>query len=319
MDNDIRLKHHLLTQFLLNPRWCFYLGEERHHLTEIDALTSYFSNLVSQQIRTTFQNKRETEKIYTEKIPIKTFFSDFTLQFKIVYSDDEKQHGCGGLFKYSSIFKDSNGKWCCKPYITIHVTTNKWSESYDMFLYILAHELTHGYDLFVTAEETGKSPFEISKEQRYDVINKNIGHVVKNISASAHMLYRLNRMERNAYLGQLRTELRKINVEGKTFQEFYDCVKGTASYEQFKLLEKNIKAALNIEDQGKQQELINALNDIMGKKFTTYNQIKKYYKGRWEKWENAYLIRASKIAYDVYYENGKNSGMDWGVWNSKST
>ena len=50
---------------------------------------------------------------------------------------------------------------------------------------------------------------------------------------------------------------------------------------------------------------------MMNTHFTTYNQLLKYYNRRWEKWKKNYLIKATKIAYDVFSENnltldGKN-------------
>lgn len=313
MDSNIQLRHHLLTQFLLKPKSDLKINEERHHLSEIDALTKYFYNLVKKQIRLAFENKTSITNIYSEKIPIQTFFKYFKLDFTIEYSDDKSKHGYGGDFKNSSIFKNNNGEWVCHPIMSVKVVTDSWMKSSDIFLFVLAHELTHGYDHYKTAIDTGKVPSESIAIQRYRKISDAINSKIQNVSASAHMLYRLNRMERNAFIGQLRTELKRMDPEGMTFNEFYEAVKITASFEQFKNLENNVVAVLNVTNNQTKKELIDALNDIMDRKFTTFNQVKKYYWNRWLKWKKIYLRNASKIAYDVYYENGKNSGTDYGM------
>lgn len=55
----------------------------------------------------------------------------------------------------------------------------------------------------------------------------------------------------------------------------------------------------------------------MNKKFTTYNQLKKYYLNRWQKWKNKYLSTASKIVHDIYTQDNKNNWLDNGMFGKK--
>ena len=77
-------------------------------------------------------------------------------------------------------------------------------------------------------------------------------------------------------------------------------------------MENNVNLCLSDEmTTTAQNEITYALNSIMEKKFTNYNQVRNYFSDRWRKWKKAYLIKASKIANDIYQENNMSLDGDF--------
>ena len=156
----------------------------------------------------------------------------------------------------------------------------------------------------------------IQYKQNYSTINNAMfSNNTNNYKAIANMLYKLNRMERNAYIAQLKQELLNKKSNLKNTKTTFETIKETESYKKFLSLEDNIKILSNITDVMTQNEIINAVNTIMGTFFSNYAQVKKYLINRWNKWRKKYIVTASKIAYNIFDENnpiidGKNMNND---------
>lgn len=310
MNTEMELRNHMLVEFLCRGRsqlTSLSLNEDGHHVTEIDELDRYFGKLVSDTIYDAIKVSGKCENVYARKIPIKTFFNSYYLYLKVFRCKNESDNAYSGVCSNASVFKDENGEWVCRPKIKLTVRVNNMMNAYRQFSLAICHELTHCWNLYRYALETGKSPYEAYVSTRYDKIKDSKSDMRNQAASSASILYLLNRMERNAYIAQLRNELDKIDTQDMTFQEFYNEVKKTQSYMKFKYLEENVALLFQITDNGLQSEFIDALNGIMGKNYTTYNQLLKYYSRRWQKWKNAYLKNAARIAYDVYYKEGNNT------------
>ena len=131
-----------------------------------------------------------------------------------------------------------------------------------------------------------------------------------NEKAIGQMLYYLNRMERNAYLGQLRQELMSEKDDITDAKSAYELVKKTGSWRNFKYLEKSMFALWSITNPYAQKTIVDITNDITGKKFTRYTQVKKYFASRFEKWKTKYLRNVSRIAYDVYLDKNHIINVD---------
>lgn len=182
--------------------------------------------------------------------------------------------------------------------------------------FVFAHELTHGWNLLEYAREHNQHPYysNIVNGQKYTNIKIGMGIGSKNEKLMSTLLYRLNRMERNAIIAQIRNELKMKKLGGLSFDEFYKLVYETNAYtKDFKGIENTIGYLNNLKDKNIQNDLIKIFNTIMDKQLTTFNQLIKHLNGRWLKWKKSFLMKASKIAYDVYYEDGENFWMDWGM------
>ena len=166
------------------------------------------------------------------------------------------------------------------------------------------------------AKETGETPFILKSKNNYVNVVNNLKNKDIDIASSAGILYLLDKIERNAYIGQIRQELIANQDKLTDWQSTFDVVKNSESYKKFLHLEKNVNAILSITDKKQQLKFIDALNKMMDKSFTTYNQLQKYYWGRWLKWKKGYLNKITKIAYDVYKNNPQNGMTDWGVDNN---
>ena len=129
---------------------------------------------------------------------------------------------------------------------------------------------------------------------------------MSNYRAIGNTLYLLSRVERNTYIAQTQQELLQRKDELEDSQSIMNVIKSTGSYEHFAWLDKNMGIILSdYLKEPAQEEIINAVNDIMDKNFTNYQQAQKYLSRRWNKWKKEYLTRVSKIAYDIYDRENK--------------
>ena len=169
----------------------------------------------------------------------------------------------------------------------------------------IGHELTHAYDLWLYAVKNNKHPLNSILNNKYNNIsNARNGNIdTNNLRAVADMLYTLNKMERNAYIAQLKQELNTNKDKIKDMKSAYNLIYKSFSYQKIKGLENNINIILNLKNKSTQNGILQSLNTIMKTNFTTWNQVKKYFLNRWLKWKNKYLSTAAKIAYDIYAEN----------------
>lgn len=312
MNTDIELKHHIITEFARNFVPCLIL-EEHGYISDIDELIEYFKKMVEGQIQLAFSDgiPETVTREYKDKINFNTFFEYYKLNLKIVPSNVLSYKG--GAAPKSVYVHPQKGEWVCVPDIELTINTNNALNAMKTFSFAIGHELTHCYDLLQYAKETGQDPwYSLNRNKYFDIRNNQIFGIGNN-RAIAQMLYHLNKTERNAYIAQLRQELLSVKDKIKDSKTAIDAVKNTESYKKFISLENNINIIFGITDKDVQTDLLSYTNDIMGKKFTTYNQLKKYYLNRWQKWKYKYLTTASKIVYDVYSKENKNEWLDYGM------
>jgi len=321
MDTNKELENHILTEFQLHNSGPVILNETRGRIDNIDEIVKYFVKVVQSQAFKTynnkgntifkiFNNKGKTTKTYNDIISINCFFNKYKITVTFEVSD--KKNYNGGI-QSNSIFQDVDGKWVCVPDINITVKSNNAIDALKTFSIAIGHELTHAYDLLQYALKTGQDPWYSIERNRYRKIKEGENTLTDNPQAIANMLYHLNRMERNAYIAQLRQELMNMKDKIKDNKSVFEVIKKTKTWEKFIALENNVFAVFNIQNIVLQNEIMQTLNYIMKKNFTTYNQVKNYFINRWNKWKKAYLTNASKIAYDVYAENNGDSWLDWAM------
>lgn len=315
MNINIELKNHLLYEFTINNYG--FLNETRSIVNGIDNTVLMFLNMVSEQIKNT---KTKSTNIYTEKnnFNIKTFFTQFKL--KLTITKGEKKYS-GGCDINNSIIKNSENKWICIPDIELQVQGKNENEIRNVFGFAIGHELTHLYNMLQYAIKNNENGYNnVFDKNKYRNISNTMSNPFfeKNTKIIAQILYTLTRIERNAYIAQLRQELLNQEELITDTNSAYEAIKNTESYKRLLFLEKNINILFS-EDLNNSEttktNILSTLNKTMNKKFTNFEQVKKYFLRRWLKWKKAYLSRASKIAYDVFLKKYKNN---WTINNSSN-
>lgn len=297
------LKNHLDFEFSIHNS--AGLNETRHVVNNLESDIYSITNMVQGQFKRTVEEKSTVIKKYTRinltNEKLYSFFKNFDLQLTTIFSKEKKYNG---NLSTDSIFSYNN-EWFCVPKITLTILGDNEKTFIENFMVALGHELTHAFDLYQFAVKNNVHPSEaITKQNYHKIFNKTNSKSV-NIKVLAHILYSLNRLERNAIIAQLRQELLNKKEMLKGSKSAFDLIKTTESYRTFTFLQEGIQSLANITDKDTQMELINELNSIMGKGFTTFNQLQKYFVGRWIKWKENFLVKASKIAFDVYSETSQ--------------
>lgn len=312
---NLELKNHLLFEF--NYYNNNVIKETRGVINGIETVVQSMLEMVSKQLHDTFITHKPTYKKYNG-LGIKTFFNEYILT---VSAEISHKMSYKGEFHYANSFEQKNDKIICKPHIDIQISANSENDLRYAFSFAVGHELTHAYNLYQYAKTYGIDNMKqnVSYQQKYRNIRRGMNpYVIINYRAVALMLYHLNRMERNAYIAQLKQELLSKKDEIKDSETAFDAIKTTESYKKFLNLENNVNLCLSDEmTTTAQNEITYALNSIMEKKFTNYNQVRNYFSDRWRKWKKAYLIKASKIANDIYQEN--NMSLDGDFMNKNIT
>lgn len=313
MNTDIEFRNHLAAQFLTFPQSHIMITEDRHRYNKIDELVDYFNELFSETIDSAINNKLSLLKIEEGQIPIETFFSNYKITLKISYGKNSFSSG----FNPQSIYQNYMNMWVCYPNVNFNITAKTLFAAHRLFRQNIAHELTHAYNLLQYAIQNNDNPMNSVIKQNYYNFTK--GRMMSgNYGALSDVLYRLNRMERNAIIAQMNNELKSFNLIGATFQDVYDLAIHTNAYRNFKSIEKNVGQIFATTDKSVQDSFITTINELVGKNFTTYNQVKRYFYYRWLKWSKAFMKNTSKLIYDVYYQNNNNVELDGGVNSNKN-
>lgn len=293
------LKSHIILEFVHGKTNKDNLLETRSVVPNIDIIVNNIFQAVSKQMFETISKKTETIQKYTEKeINLnKAFFNeiDLTVTFKFNTKTRYK-----GNFQPLLSFKNN----FFKPHIQIIVYAFDKEKMYKTFIFTVAHELTHAYNYYQYFRKHG---FPESKEDilKAGLVRQQIAiNSFGNEQAIGLLNYKLSKKELNAFLGQLRQELLPYKEKIIDSKSAFFFIKNSESYQKgFCGIEKIIASLINIENIEVQEQIIFFTNMITDRRFTTYNQVKKFYLNRWYKWSKQYLTKASKIAYDVFEEN----------------
>lgn len=288
----------------------------RHRYYDIDCVVEYIIDLLRPQIKETMSEKIVTgvplphsDKTYISNITFKTFIKNFEIRLDV-------RHGLANMFNGSvddAVLIDENGNWICDPKIYMVLVATSEAEAVRMCQLCLAHELTHGYNFVEYAIKNGFGPVDTRMGRSYRKIIEEMRQreFDEKFTFVHDLLYRLSRLERNAFIGQIYTELRNYDMEGKSFQEIYELIFQTRTY---KSTVKNIEDENNylqaVTGQDLQKEIIEQVNYLTNKKFTNFEQVKKYFQNRVDKWKKAFFRKVIKIAYDAYYKNTAMGGIE---------
>lgn len=314
--ND-ELYNHVLFEFIMHSARV-PMNEEHGYVADANRFVVEFMPEVEKQISATCGQNGTLKHTY-DGVFNGGFFSDYEITIRTTLANSRYS---GSFSPFESI-SETNGEIICKPIISVTVAGNNATILYRNIAFAIGHELTHAYNAFKYAKTYGLNALRknITQGQGYAGIKEySEGYYSQLTQAAAAVLYFLNRMERNAYIAQLKQELAGEHEWIKDSKSAMEAIKATKSYEKFLYLERNVEAILNMKDEGSKETLLFATNKIIRnngqKPFNNFEQLKKYYANVWYKWKQKYLIVASKIAYDIYAEN--NLEMDGGIMNKET-
>lgn len=305
------LQNHIIYEFYAGlPNRENILIESRGVVSGLHDIVKAICKEFSDQIWETYSTKEEETRVYSGEVSefgLESFFEDFSITLTTAYGNDKSRYR-GGLSVTKS-FSDSEKGVVCSPVISFYVIDNDPSDMARTIAFVIGHELTHAYNFYQYARKNNLTVRQMmvnfDDTQRYgDIMATKNSPGLNNERAVGDILYKLNRMERNAYIAQLKQELESNADKITDSNSAWKMVLNSESYKKFKNLEHNFQILFgpDISNEAEKQ-IIYYTNRATGKSFKNYNQVKKFYRGYWETWKKKYLTSASKIAYDVYRDN----------------
>lgn len=305
------LRNHIIYEFYAGlPNRENILMETRGVVSGLHDVVKAICEELSDQVWETYNTKEEETRVYSGEVSefgLKSFFDDFNITLTTIYGNNKSTYR-GGL-SVSKSFSDSENGVVCSPVINFYVTDNDPHDMARTIAFSIGHELTHAYNFYQYARKNNLTVRQMMDNfdniQRYgDIMAAKNSPGLNNERAVGDILYKLNRMERNAYIAQLKQELESEADYIVDSKSAWNAVLKSESYKKFKNLEKNFSIMFGpeISDEAKKQ-IIHYTNRSTGKNFKNFDQVKKYYMKYWETWKKKYLTTASKIAYDIYAEH----------------
>ena len=307
MKNNI-FKQHILFEFLhSDPSKVSLLYEGRSVVPGIETILEIFMSRFDRQIYDTSNDNSVSNYWFKEEEFQNAFFVPVSILMKMSKGNPVINGGLviGDGYTY-------NGEDTKLPLkLEFEVSAPVESEFKRLIYYGLGHELAHAYNIWKYMIKNKKSFYfdDFNRSTRYSSFKKNYWDF-NNETAVKMMMYRLSRLEMNAYMAQLRNELYLKKDEIVDADSALKAIESTDSYKKnYEFLRRNI-AIINCSfiDEETKRNFIEIVNYIAGKNFTTYNQVVKYFNERWFYYQKEYMKKASKIVYDIYSE--KNSVID---------
>ena len=298
---DFELKNHLFAEFQLHGL-SIGLHESRGAVDGLDYVVDAFYKMIRPQIMATLKDRKERQILYTEDdiSNLNTFFNKFKLVLITAYGNTDTDNAA--QFCPSSVTK-KNGQIICEPTLLASLCATNEDEAKYKVMAMIAHELTHAFNQFFYLKKTEAiNDDNVSIKNRYKDIISAKQRSETTYRALGHVLYTMSRIERNAYVAELRQEL--INRQN----EFYDAksllntLKNTMTWSRFKSLYRNILILVYEAKDELRPQLLADLNEIMGLNLTTWNQFQKYLLRRFAKYKKSFSLKIVKIAFDVYYQ-----------------
>lgn len=282
------------------------LNETAGEINELDKYVKVYEKKLTEALR--FIQTKElldysfnvTEKDFSN---IKTFFDKILVTTNLTIEEIVKiQKASGYQSKYSGF--DENGIY------NVNIKINKLGPFNSLFWEAkktFGHELTHAYDDFNRRINNAPSYEEHSEKSGYYYINSVLlNNEGDNKEAIANILYYLDTMERNAYIGQLKTELSQYKITGS--KSGYEALRKTQVWENMTYLEQQISDLNDIngkEEYNKtQKELLSYYNELTNSNLNTYNQFVKVINIKYKKLKDKFITVVPKIIYLLRTEIG---------------
>lgn len=309
--NDCLFEKHILFELTHRmPNKISILFEDRSVVPGIDTILNNIFKMIEPQIyETVRQNGKTVAHQYKdiEQLGIKnTFFKsiDFSVQANI----GDSSSYVGGYNPSVIKYEGENTKIDLSIFIS--VTGTDESDLRRIIYFAFGHEIVHAYDVYqwVIKNKKDYSPTQQLANSNY--LNfKSLPWDSGNEKAIKNAMYRLSRLERNAYIGQLRQELLRVKDSITDSKSALNAIKNTESYNKnYLYFDRFLDSMVGLYvDKGEDAEetkndVIYYANKICSKNFTNYRQVLKYFTIRCRQYQKIYMIKASKIVSDIYQE-----------------
>ena len=315
-NTDTELKRHIIYEFYAGlPNEENIIMESRGVVSGLHEVVKAICEKMEEQVRKVcYEGRAIKTESYCDEVAhlgLDTFFEEFDITLCTNYG--HKPSYSGG-FSPAKSFSDSENGIVCNPVINLMITGDDADKMMRTISFALGHELTHAYNMYQYARKNNLTHKQLLDNiydvQRYsDIMATRTSPGLVNERAVGDILYKLNRMERNAYIAQLKQELEDVSDTITDSKSAWKAVLESESYQKFKSLENNMRilSGPEMSDEAK-EEIVRYTNRALGKRFKNYKQTLKYYMKCWDTWKKKYLSAAAKIAHDVYDEH--NATMD---------
>jgi hypothetical protein len=170
----------------------------------------------------------------------------------------------------------------------------------------VSHELLHAYQDMSTIEKSGTRMSDTFNSDRYGRIikayNNSCYHGNRDIRALTLLLYTTEPIEINAFIGELKADLRTNHAFIDGSRKAEEAIKSTETYKKLLFCWNILDELCDNTDENKRLKIVQVYNDIFETNIKSYEKIVKLIASRVERFSNHVLERASKIAYDVFAE-----------------
>lgn len=198
-----------------------------------------------------------------------------------------------------------------KPEIVINYTAN-WGEMYYDLIAPLMHEFLHAYENYKRLLNKAPSLETTSNSNTYEKINEYFKKAPKSPSYHiALMFYFTTKCERNAFISQMHGEIKTLSKNNKfKLSSISDIIKKLSLYKEFKGFDDDIAFFKYNDDARQRQETFNAIKDLSGKNFSSYQEAVNYLEG-YITWQECIVIRKLKRIIKKYQD--EQGGLQEGV------
>lgn len=334
---DKKILNHICCDYSYNPLWneaTLPLFEEMGYVPKINEYVAGFQEFIRKKIFPqieyggTYWDEIKSPSVFGVENP---FFT--TCEISIIASIRD-----GGMAWNSYYDQDSSFYSDISRHVVIKITAGASDGQQLMGLLCnnFSHELTHAYDDCQATLKNGTNLKDANEKSLYNqrTLIWRFGST-SNQKMLGRALYYLSPIERNAIIGQIRTEIQ--NISTSTPQKAFEAVKNTLAYKTYIWLKKCIEKINTTDDRLVQEELLSAYTKWMGynkhhkknpdvdyitRDNLTYEGFLKEINNMFRKWERKFLTMAGKIAYSQYLQKElplvNSYSIDEGIYN-KST
>ena len=308
--------NHIIYEFYsgrMNPE--NILNESRGIVSGLHKVVKAMCKEFYRQVEETFKSntpKSETYQFSTKEMGFDTFFDKIKVILSTTPSSNGRTTFKGGLnpMKTFQMGYNVGDELICSPDIFYNVQCGSAKEMIALIESCLGHELTHAFNLYQYGVKNNLKPYQIMSNYRYAQGYAAISTAKESTYGSelkrpiGQLLYSLNRMERGAYIAQLKEELEAKADEITDSKSAWQAVLDSDAYRVYSYIERNVGTICSNDCTLEQREdILQITNDIMNLHLKTYNQVQKWYGEQWYKWKTKFITTAAKIAYDVYADH----------------
>ena len=302
------LYSHILFEFKHGvPNGDYLLTESHGYFDDVDIIAQTIIKAMSPTIKKAilYGEKKEIDRTFTrEDFSFDVFFDNLTLHLTFIPSETTDYYG-GFNFRNTKVTHLEDGTLSYHPYISLTCQAKILPDAVHTLYFALGHELTHAHSELEAAKGNGGW---LQKSEKYakSILFKELSGVDRHVRVISHAMYVLDRRERNAFIAQLKQELETHKDEILDSKSATETITKTESYkDSYLFLTQVAHWLINTKFSDEEQDdICQVMSKITNKAFNTLSDVIKYIVLHAKKWQKEYEIRASKIAYDIFAEDG---------------